>query len=57
MEASRHLSQRVSAGGGGGEDEGSSSMAGLLLLQVLGTHLLADAGLQQAIGRYGAVPQ
>jgi len=57
MEAGRHLCQRVSAGGGGGEDEGPGDLAGLLLLQVPGTHFLADAGLQQAVGGYGTVPQ
>ena len=58
MEASGHLGQRVSPGGGGGEAHGSGGPASLLLLlQVMRPHLLADAGLQQAGGGDGAVPQ
>ena len=58
MEASGHLGQRVSPGGSAGEAQASGGLAGLLLLlQVMRPHLLADAGLQQAGGGYGAVPQ
>lgn len=57
MEAGGDLSQGVSAGRGGGWEEGPECLRGLLLLQVSGPHLLADAGLQQAVGGNGAVPE
>lgn len=57
METGGDLSQSVSAGGGGGRKKGTNGLCRLLLLQVPGSHLLTDAGFQQAIGRNGAVPQ
>lgn len=50
VETGRHLGQSVSAGGGGGREKGPKSLCRLLLLQVSGSHLFADARLQQAVG-------
>lgn len=57
VETGGDLSQSVSARRGGGRKKGTEALSGLLLLQVPGSHLLADAGFQQAVGRNGAVPQ
>lgn len=57
VETGRHLGQGVSAGGGGGREKRPGSLRYLLLLQVPGSHFFADAGLQQAVGWDGAVPQ
>jgi len=50
VETGRHLGQCVSAGGGGGREQRPGSLCDLLLLQVRGSHLFADARLQQAVG-------
>lgn len=57
METGGDLSQSVSARSGGGRKKGAEALRRFLLLQVSGSHLLTDAGFQQAIGRNGAVPQ
>ena len=51
------LRQRVSAGGGGRGERRGGALSGFLLLQVCRTNLLADAGLQQAVGGDGATPE
>lgn len=51
VETGRHLGQSVPAGSGGGKDQGAEGLrCCLLLLQVSGSHLFADARLQQAVG-------
>lgn len=50
VETGGDLSQSVSARGGGWREQGPESLRRLLLLQVSGSHLFADACLQQAVG-------
>ena len=57
METGGDLSQGVSARSGGGRKKGTNGSCRFLLLQVPWSHLLTDAGFQQAVGRNGAVPQ
>lgn len=57
MEAGGDLGQGVSARGGALQVGGGKDLQPILLLQVAGSDLLADGGLQQAVGRDGAVLQ
>lgn len=50
VETGGDLGQSVSAGRGCGREQGPQGLGGLLLLQVSGSHLFADARLQQAVG-------
>lgn len=57
METGGDLSQSVSARSGRWREQGPESLRCLLLLQVSGPHLFADARLQQAVRWNGAVPE
>lgn len=50
VETGRHFSKSMSTGSGGGREQGPQSLCCLLLLQVPGSHLFADARLEQAVG-------